>query len=181
MSTQGEITGSDPAWTENPFDNIPVEIIKLVADSAEGPEHNAALGLCSQDLESILSTKFTKPEATVYVAVCSFERNLILRVIWKNGRGSMIRGLTHEAYDCQYALDIVADANLAFRNQNVTEMLLPILNGMAVDALPYTCLYANTNPEISAALLPYIPDHLRADACTSEVENAVTSGKVGVL
>lgn len=145
MSTQGEITGSDPAWTEvcafphclflpyfrasgtglkrvvlifpdskrlqNPFDNIPVEIIKLVADSAEGPEHNAALGLCSQDLESILSTKFTKPEATVYVAVCSFERNLILRVIWKNGRGSMIRGLTHEAYDCQYALDIVADAN----------------------------------------------------------------------
>lgn len=60
-------------------------------------------------------------------------------------------------------------------------MLLPILNGMAVDALPYTCLYANTNPEISAALLPYIPDHLRADACTSEVENAVTSGKVGVL
>lgn len=192
---------------QNPYNNIPVEIIRLVADSADDPQDNAALALCNQDMESILSTDFTTPEVTAYVAVCSFERNLILRVIRKNGGGSMTRGLTHEIYDRQYALDILGDANrtdlfqlleqfltpghvsilaaykgaVAFRNKELMDMLLPILNEMAVDALPYTCLYANGNPEISAALLPYIPDDLRADACTSEVENAVTSGRVGIL
>ncbi|KAH0603112.1 uncharacterized protein H6S33_008116 [Morchella sextelata] len=216
-STIGSLMSQVSHTPQNPFDNLSVEVIRLIAASAEGPEDNAALSLCNRELECILSAGFEIPEVTAYVAATSLDRNLILRTIRRHGRESMIRGLTrtvanniypinyfYPAHDV-YALDILAQSNrtdlllllepfltpgdpsilaafkgaVSFKNQQLIDIYLPILNERTVDAFAYACIFGTAT--ISAAVLAYIPNELRAEACSSALEMAVTSGKADIL
>lgn len=196
---------------------MPVEIIRLIAASADEPEENAALSLCNKDLEIILSAGFTSPEVTAYVAVCSLERTLILRTIRIHGGNSMVNGLTRNvtndrsnprylyAPDDLCALDILADSNrtdlfmvlqpfltpgdssilaafkgaVAYKNQQLINILLPLLHDMAEEAFAHTCLFSTGT--ISAAVLAQIPVDRRADACSAAFELAITSGNVAIV
>lgn len=68
---------------------------------------------------------------------------------------------------------------VAFKNQLLIDILIPLLNNQAIVAYDYTCLLSTAS--ISSALLEQVPNNLRVEVCSAGFGMAVTSGNAEIL
>ncbi|KAH0603114.1 uncharacterized protein H6S33_008118 [Morchella sextelata] len=188
------LTSSGPLPLTNQLENLPVELVRMIAASLKDEEDIATFSLCNQDLFCVLKGMVT-PKLIAYVAACGTEPRSISMAIRKLGANTMTQALTMDVNGI-YALEAVARG----RRTDIYRVLQPFvtrghesilrafkesvslkikLAKLAVEAFRHICNYSTAL--VAAALLPHMYPHLRVQACTGSLEGVVTSGEVDLL
>ncbi|KAH0603106.1 uncharacterized protein H6S33_008110 [Morchella sextelata] len=193
-----------PPLPYNPFDHIPVEIIRHIGEISEDPDAVAALALSNHDLESILEGS-SDPGATAYAAICSLERNLVQRTLRKRGGHAIRTGLTRYVNDV-YALDVIAQHNrrdllsivepyitygdpgthaavitaVERGHHNLVRRLMPHLSDDSIiQAFGETCTAGDSS--VVNSLIYHVPTRLWRKVCSLNLESAVTSARIELV
>lgn len=144
---------------------------------------------------------YAEPAVSVYVAVCTLELSLVTMVMQGLDSESIIRGLTHKVARI-YALDRVVEKDRT-DNFNILEPFITRGNKSTLrafqsaiwynyrDLIPYlsdkhiekgihqACLI--NKPDVTHFIFPQIPDRPRIEACSRNVQLAVSCGGVNLL
>lgn len=181
-----------------------MEIIRKIVDISDEADSVAALSLCNQDLQSILEN-VGDPGSIAYVAICSLEINLVRMTLRKYRGKAMRAGLTKLTNDV-YALDLVAQQNrrdifnimepyityghsstheavmsaIGHKHYSLVKRLIPYLSDVSILAAFEQLCNAGDHAFVDSIIF-HLPISLWTAACSSNLESAVTSGRIDLV